>query len=82
MTPILFFGPVSDRFGPRRELVLPPEGLTVGALRRRLADEDSAGPEALFGPGVRIAVNQALADDDTLIRPGQEVAVMSPFSGG
>lgn len=82
MTPVLFFGPVSDRFGARRVIDLPADGLTVGELRGRLAAEDPDGPDALHRPGVRISVDQALAPETLRIRPGQEVAVLSPFSGG
>ncbi len=82
MTPILFFGPVSDRFGAHRELDIPADGMTVGELRRRLAAEDPDGPDALHHSGVRISVDQALATETLRIQPGQEVAVLSPFSGG
>jgi molybdopterin synthase sulfur carrier subunit len=79
---ILFFGAVSDRFGAARTLVLPAEGLTVGELRRRLASEEPAGAEALLRPGVRASVDQVLAAEDARVLPGQEVAFLSPFSGG
>jgi molybdopterin synthase sulfur carrier subunit len=82
VTPILFFGAVSDRFGATLAFELPAEGLTVAELRRRLADAEPAGAEALLRPGVRASVDQVLVDEAARVRPGQEVAFLSPFSGG
>jgi molybdopterin synthase sulfur carrier subunit len=82
MVQVLFFGAVSDRFGATRAFDLPPGGLTVGELRRRLASDEPEGAEALLRPGVRASVDQALVGEDARVAPGQEVAFLSPFSGG
>lgn len=80
---ILFLGRPSDVFGAERTLDLPPDGQSVGDLRRRLAA--LAGPEAgavLLDPAVRAAVDDCIGPDSAWARPGQEVLFFSVFSGG
>ncbi len=71
---VLFFGRVSDTFGPEREVDLDPAGVTVSTLRGAL------GVEALAG--ARAAVNREIVTDDATVRPGDEVAFFSALSGG
>ena len=39
-------------------------------------------PRSLKGRSVLMAVNQELSDDDTVIKDGDEVGLLPPFSGG
>ena len=75
---ILFFGPLADLFGRTRSVDLPEAGCTPAELRRLLGDEDGA----LRRPGIRIAIDQVVAGEDARILPGQEIAFLSPLSGG
>ena len=52
-----------------------PEALVVMLTRRvpEIAD---------FASSIRLAVNRIYAGPDTIIRPGDEVAVITPVSGG
>lgn len=79
---VLFFGKVGDILGPRCDIALPPEGLSVAELRRRLDDVLEGAAEALAERGVRVAVNREIVGEDARVRPGQEVAFLSMFSGG
>lgn len=79
---VLFFGKIADRFGRRREVWIPTAGCSVAQLKARLASEVEGGAEALAEPGLRVAVDQDLCAEDLWIRPGQEVAFCSMFSGG
>jgi len=81
MTKVLFFGSLGDRFGREREVAMPPEGVTVAALRDLIAcsPEEAAW---LRAPGVRAAAGQQLVQDSDLVRPNQEIAFFSPVSGG
>ncbi len=64
-------------------LEAPPGVTTVGALRVWLAARGGAwATELAPGRAVRIAVNHDLADADTPIRPGDEVALFPPVTGG
>ncbi len=61
------------------EVSLPAEGDdTVGTLESRLRDEHEGLRETVF----RIAVDQAYAQTGDPVRPGQEIALLPPVSGG
>lgn len=77
---ILLFGRVSDQLGREIETAIPETGCTIGELRRLLADQ--TGSDALLQKGVRASVDKQVAGDQTLVRPGAEVAFFSVFSGG
>lgn len=82
MTRILYFGRVGERLGAEGRLDLPPEGLTVGDIRRLLAEQDEVAAEALLRPDVRASVDLVVVGDNTIARPDQEIAFFSLFSGG
>jgi molybdopterin synthase sulfur carrier subunit len=81
-TRLLFFGRITDQLGKEREIEIPEAGCTVGALRRLLAESDPVAAELLAGGRILASVEQEMAGDDVLVRPGQEVAFFSPLSGG
>jgi molybdopterin synthase sulfur carrier subunit len=65
------------------ELEAPPGVNTVGTLRVWLAARGGDwAAELAPGRAVRIAVNHDLADADTPVRPGDEVALFPPVTGG
>ena len=77
-TQIIFFGRIADRFGAQRDIDIPESGCTVSELKARLfAGADGADPGTILA-----AVDQQMADDAALVRPGQEIAFFSPLSGG
>lgn len=78
---ITLLGELGARFG--RDHVLEfSEGLTAGEVRRVLAEQiDGAGP-ALSSPAIRLAVDQTIVADETLLGAGQEVAFLPVYSGG
>jgi len=79
MARVLLFGRLSDVAGWReRELESP----TISALRALLAGEDAALGEALCGPGVQVALDQALIRGDAALGARSEVAFLPPMSGG
>lgn len=82
VTRILFFGRVGERLGAEGRLEMPPEGLTVGEIRHRLADEGEAAASALLRPDVRASIDLVVVGDDARALPGQEIAFFSIFSGG
>ena len=82
---ILYFAWLRERIGASEERLVLPEGVaTVGALIAWLQAR-GANYEAAFGtPGaaIRCAVNQAFADPETKLQPGDEVAFFPPVTGG
>lgn len=79
MARVLLFGPLRDLAGWRERDV---DAETLTALRAALAAEDAALGEALDGPGVQVAVDQALVRGDAPLSPRSEVAFLPPMSGG
>jgi molybdopterin synthase sulfur carrier subunit len=81
---LVYLARLREAFGAANERVDPPAGVTtVGALRAWLAAR--GGPwanELAPGRAVRIAVNHDLADAHTPVRPGDEVALFPPVTGG
>lgn len=82
MTPILFFGRVAERLGPRGHLDIPAEGLSIADIRHRLTDQEEVAAEVLLRPDVRASVDLVVVGEDAVARPGQEIAFFSLFSGG
>ena len=78
---VLLFGPLRDIAG-WRERVVEPAPATLSALRALLAQADGRLGEALSGPGVKAAVDKAVAPGDPALHPGVEVAFLPPMSGG
>jgi molybdopterin converting factor subunit 1 len=56
-----------------------PEGSAVGAVQSELRRRH---PRMAWPPGTMLAVNQEYAGEGTLLKPGDEVAVIPPVSGG
>jgi molybdopterin synthase sulfur carrier subunit len=81
---LVYLARLREAFGTAGERVEPPvEVATVAALRAWLATRGGAwAAELAPGRAVRIAVNHDLADPDTPIRPGDEVALFPPVTGG
>lgn len=80
---VLFFGRLGDVFGPRADIAIPVGGCALSTLRTLVAARVAGGAEALAQTGVRAAVAQEMVvGRDPWIRPGQEVAFFSAFSGG
>jgi molybdopterin converting factor small subunit len=77
---ILLFGRVSDALGRQIEAMIPEDGCTIAELRRLVSNQ--TGSDALEQKGVRASVDRQVASDDTVVRPGAEVAFFSVFSGG
>jgi molybdopterin synthase sulfur carrier subunit len=79
MARVLLFGPLRDLAGWRQREI---DAASISALRSVLAGEDAALGEALSGPGVQVAVDQALIRGDAALSGGSEVAFLPPMSGG
>lgn len=78
MARVLLFGPLRDVAGWRERHV---DASSIAELRARLG-EDAALAEALAGPGVQVALDQALVRGDAALSAGSEVAFLPPMSGG
>ncbi|HRO32114.1 MAG TPA: MoaD/ThiS family protein [Brevundimonas sp.] len=80
---VQFFGRPSDVFGAEQLCAAPAQGLTLGALRQRLAQSLAGeGGEILLDPSVRGGVDDQVFADSATVKPGQTVLFFSTFSGG
>ena len=79
---ILYFAGLREQLGrPGEELESPAS--TVAALRTQLMARGGAWQSALAqGKALRVAVNQEMAQPDTALKPGDEVAFFPPVTGG
>lgn len=81
---LLFFASLREALDTDREQIdLPDDIATVAALRQWLTSRGPAWQASLGqGRAIRVAVNQALAEPDTPITEGAEVAFFPPVTGG
>ena len=84
MVTLLYFASLRERLGRSREEVpLPPGTPTVASLLEQLRARDERWTDALApGKAWRVAVNQRMADPSTPLKPGDEVALFPPVTGG
>ena len=79
MARVLLFGRLADVAGWRERQVEAP---SISALRALLSGEDDALADALAGPGVQVALDQAILRGDAALSARSEVAFLPPMSGG
>ena len=76
---VLFFAHLQSLFGSERSCAIE-HGDTIERVLERLAAIDSRVAPSL--PSCRFAVNGAWADASTALQAGDEVALITPVSGG
>jgi molybdopterin synthase sulfur carrier subunit len=83
MTKILFFGRIGDLAGCKEMLCdLPTEVTTLAALRAWLIAREPLLAEGIASRSIRVAINQVFSPHDGPIACSDEIAFMSPLSGG
>lgn len=81
MIKVLYFGRLSD-IGVGAEFALPQAINTVSELAAYLGKDNAALRTAIACKGNRVAVNTVMTAFDAPIKDGDEIAFMSPLSGG
>lgn len=81
---ILFFAALREQLGCAQiALELPSDVATIGQLRTHLCQRGHDWQNALAPTrAVRAACNQTMAQHDTPVRDGDEVAFFPPVTGG
>jgi len=84
MLTLLYFAWLRSKIGLAEETVEPPAGVdTVQALVDWLRTRGPGYADALADPSVvKVAVNQEYASRDHRLKPGDEVALFPPVTGG
>ena len=79
-----FFASLRESVGTSQEnLILPSDIQTVGQVRELLQQRGGVWAEALAqGRAVRMACNQIMAEESTLLSEGCELAFFPPVTGG
>jgi molybdopterin converting factor subunit 1 len=77
---VLFFGVLKDLAGRSSETIELPQGATVEAVLHHYARR--APRFAAMLPSLALSVNQEYSSVDSLLQPGDEVALLPPVSGG
>ena len=81
MATVLFFGRLSD-VSEALNVDLPAFVTTTGELMVWLEAQNAGLKTALERGGNRIAVNKVIIENDVVITNTDEIAFMSPLSGG
>lgn len=84
MIKVLFFARMREQLGAEsEELEIAPELTHVSAVTERLKSRGGVWGDVFSGDErVMIAVNQELANADTAIKDGDEIAYFPPVTGG
>ena len=81
MITILFFGNLDDIF-PTMEISLPPSVITIEDLTLWLSENMFISEKTLLKKGNRISINKNIITGNVSLKDGDEIAFMSPLSGG
>ncbi len=80
---ILYFASLREMLGTSGEEMTLPAGVTdVASLRAHLAARGNSWTVLSQSKSVRTAVNQRMADAETAVADGDEVAFFPPVTGG
>ncbi len=81
---VLYFALLRERIGVAEEDISPPDDVrTVADLVVWLRGRSELHEAALANPAmVRVAVNQDYAQPSDAVRPGDEIALFPPVTGG
>jgi molybdopterin converting factor small subunit len=81
MITILFFGNLGDIF-PTMEISPPPSVITIEDLTLWLSENMFISEKTLLKKGNRISINKNIITGNVSLKDGDEIAFMSPLSGG
>jgi molybdopterin synthase sulfur carrier subunit len=82
MINILFFAHLKETLGCEKLQLEAQELTDIASLRAMLATKGDAWASQLGGNGALVAVNQAMANEQTVLKSGDEVAFFPPVTGG
>ncbi len=82
MVTVKFFAMLKNKVGKETVELSFNEALTLEEFKERIKKEFPEISDYLTGKRLLISVNQEFADKDTIIKDGDEVGLLPPFSGG
>ncbi|MBI4746369.1 MAG: MoaD/ThiS family protein [Deltaproteobacteria bacterium] len=81
MIKIRFFAGIKERVG-KKEVILDSKGGSVADILNAIEKDIPGISEILLSLKAMVAVNHEMAGIQTLVKDGDEVAFIPPFSGG
>ncbi|HBR18449.1 MAG: molybdopterin converting factor subunit 1 [Deltaproteobacteria bacterium RIFCSPLOWO2_12_FULL_43_16] len=82
MIKVRFFAMLKNKTGKEEVNLSVPDNITLEKLKAILKNEFPAIAEFIERKSIMISVNQEFATNTTIIKDGDEVALLPPFSGG
>jgi molybdopterin synthase sulfur carrier subunit len=83
MIKIVYFSRLREQLGiDQEQLEIPASGYKVADLQNLLIERNAACQKAFSNHALLVAVNHQMADVNTLIKPGDEVGIFPPVTGG
>ena len=82
MITVLFFGRLRELLACQQLSLTIDDAINVTTLRQLLAAKGTQWQELLSAQHTLVAVNQAMAQEQTAIAPGDEIAFFPPVTGG
>ncbi len=82
MIKVRFFAMLRERAGVETKQYAPNGPVTLKELKEMVKRDFPALSDILDDRSLLVSVNEELARDDAVIKEGDEVAFMPPFSGG
>lgn len=80
---LLYFASLGEKLGVDKEsIALENDTPTIAALKNQLAARGDTWAKLLHDKSTRCAVNQAIANDNTALHNGDDVAFFPPVTGG
>ncbi|EWH10052.1 molybdopterin synthase small subunit [Catenovulum agarivorans DS-2] len=81
MIKVLFFAQLRETLGTEQcEVEL--DSCTINELKQQLIQSQPEWQQALTQANLLVAVNQAMANGQTVVKAGDEVALFPPVTGG
>jgi molybdopterin converting factor subunit 1 len=77
---VKLFAVLKEAVGKKEIIVAVPSGATLKMLKNKILQEYPALNS--FSNKFILSVNLKVATDDTIITPGDEIAILPPVSGG
>lgn len=79
---VRFFARLREELGVEEMTIQAESGLTAGKVLEQLASQGGAWTQLKGSQPVMIAVNQAMARENSLVKAGDELAFFPPVTGG
>jgi molybdopterin converting factor subunit 1 len=82
MIRLIYFASLRTIAGKDEETIDLDQETTIQQLGERIRETTPQIGEMILGKKIMVAVNQDVAQLDTVVKDGDEIAFLPPFSGG